>query len=1039
MRFTIRDPITRQVAACAALVVGLLGTASVAAAQGVGAIRGTVVGRDTRAGVAGARVLLSGTNRSTLTDQEGRFRLVQITAGTYELIVATIGFGAAAQQVTVTAGDTATVDFTLAPVAVSLEAVTVTATGEQRLKEMGTVVSTINADSLVQSQVLPDFASLLNARTPSVQVIPSAGTSGTGARVRIRGLSSVSLSNEPIYYIDGVRTESGTNSLSVGTGGQSFSRINDINPDEVQDIDIVKGPSAATLYGTQAANGVVRITTRRGIAGRPRWNFYAEGGLLSDKNSYPINYFSWGRLRSNNNTVQCLLPASALPVGSTGACVIDSLTSFNVLQDDSSSFFGQGYRGQVGLQVSGGTDNVQYFLSGELENELGHYRMPAGEYSRIATERKVDELPYEQYRPNEVKKVSLRSNVHAQLGAKADISANLGVVVSDARLPQNDNNVTGMLPSGLFGRGFKGTRTGFGSQWGFSLPGEVFAITVGQDITRFTGSLNGTWRLTPQLQAHATVGLDHTNRVDELTQLRDEGPAFSTFRRGRRQDNRFSINQYTMDLSGTGSYTFNPSLTGKTTVGVQYLRDYFYGVNAQGLELTPGGRTTGAGSIPSTSETTTESITLGAYVEQVVGWEDRRFFTAALRVDDNSAFGKDFAAVIYPKIQASWVISEEDFFPASFAANNLRLRAAYGQSGRQPGSTDATRFLQPATAAINGTDQGGLIVGELGNTELKPERTSEFEFGLDAGFLQGRGRLEFTYYKRSTQDALVNRPLPPSLGQSPNVFQNIGSVGNKGIEGSIGYAAQLNSSVGLDISLGGSWNSNELETLGEGVSPIILGRIRHVPGYPLFGYWDRPILGYNDRDGDGVIEFNTDTSLTEITVGDTAVFLGYSIPRTQLLFNLGVSLFRNRVRLGGLLDYRGGFKQNNFTEYFRCTSSAANNCDAINDPSVPLDQQARAIAARTPQFGATGAGFIENASFLKLRELSLFYLAPPAWARAVRASTLSFAIAGRNLGTWTDYTGIDPELNGNGQSDQPIDFLTQPPVTYWTFRVNVGF
>ncbi|HJS42895.1 MAG TPA: SusC/RagA family TonB-linked outer membrane protein [Gemmatimonadales bacterium] len=1039
MRFIIRDQIIRQLGACAALAVGLLAGVPVAAAQGVGTIKGTVVSRDTRANVTGARVLLTGSNRSTLTDQEGRFRLSQIPAGSYEVFVATIGYGAASQKVTVPAGDSVTVDFTLAPVAVSLEAITVTGTGEQRLKELGNVVSQINADSLVQSSVLPDFASMLNSRTPSVQVIPSAGTSGTGARVRIRGLSSVSLSNEPIYYIDGVRTESGSNSLTVGTGGQSFSRINDINPDEIQDIDIVKGPSAATLYGTQAANGVVRITTRRGLAGRPRWNFYAEGGVLNDNNSYPINYFSWGRLRSNNNTVQCLLPASALPVGATGACVIDSLTSFNVLQDDSSSFFGTGYRGQVGLQVAGGTENVQYFVSGELENELGHYRMPASEYGRIAAERQVSELPYEQYRPNEVEKMSLRTNVNAQLGPKADVAANIGFVQSSARLPQNDNNVTGMLPSGLFGRGFAGTRTGFGGQWGFSLPGEVFAITVNQDITRFTGALNGNWRITPQIAAHATLGVDHTNRVDELTQLRDQGPAFSTFRRGRRQDNRFSINQYTVDLSGTGSYALTPVVQGRTTVGVQYLRDYFWGVRAQGLELTPGGETTGAGSIPSTSEETTESITLGAYIEQVVGWQDRRFFTAALRVDDNSAFGKDFAAVVYPKVQASWVIADEDFFPASLTGTNLRLRAAYGQSGRQPGSTDATRFLQPATASLAGTDQGGLIVGELGNATLKPERTTELEMGFDAGFLQGRGRFEFTYYNRLTKDALVNRPIPPSLGASANTFQNIGSVANKGIEGMVSYARELSNTFGFDVSLGGSWNANELKTLGEGVSPIILGRIRHVPGYPLFGYWDRPILGYNDRDGDGVIEFSTDTSLTEVMVGDTAVFLGYSIPRTQLLFNLGVTMFRNRLRVGGLLDYRGGFKQNNFTEYFRCTSSAANNCDAVNDPDASLDQQARAIAARTPQFGATAGGYIEDASFLKLRELSLLYSAPASWARAMRASTLSFAIAGRNLATWTDYKGIDPELNGNGQSDQPIDFLTQPPVTYWTLRVNVGF
>ena len=1038
MRFTLWISYVRQLAVPATFALGLLGAASTAAAAQGGTIRGTVVARETAVPVGGARVLLTGTNRGTITDQAGRFRLTQVPAGAYEVFVATIGYGAAAQRVTVADADSVGVDFTLIPVAVSLEAITVTGAGEQRLKEIGNVVSTIHADSLVGTTAITDFASLLNSRTPNVQVLPSAGTSGTGARVRIRGLSSVSLSNEPVYYIDGIRTESGSNSLSVGTGGQSISRINDINPEDIESIDIVKGPSAATLYGTQAANGVVRITTRRGLAGRARWNFYAEGGVLNDNNTYPINYFSWGRLRSNNNTVQCLLPASALPAASTGSCAIDSLTSFNVLQDQKSSFFGTGYRGQLGLQVSGGSDAVQYFVSGELENELGHYRLPESEYARIATERLVSELPYEQYRPNEVQKVSVRTNVNALLSPKADVSANVGLVMSDARLPQNDNNVTGMLPSGLFGRGFAGTRAGFGGQWGFSLPGEVFAITVNQDITRFTSALNGNWRPTSHLSAHMTVGVDHTTRVDELTQLRDQGPAFSTFRRGRRQDNRFNINQYTVDLSGTGSYALSPTVNAKTTLGVQYLRDYFWGVRAQGLELTPGGQTTGAGSLLSTSEETAESITLGTYVEQVVAWKDRRFFTAALRLDDNSAFGKDFAAVIYPKVQASWVISDEEFFP-SLSGSNLRLRAAYGQSGRQPGSTDAARFLQPATAAINGVDVGGLIVGELGNSELKPERTAEFELGFDLGFRRGRGNIEFTYYSRLTNDALVNRPIPPSLGASASTFQNIGSVANSGIEGAISYGANIASAIGIDVTLGGSWNTNELKTLGEGVSPIINGRIRQVPGYPLFGYWDRPIMGYNDRDGDGVIEFNTDTSLTEVFVGDTAVFLGYSIPRTSLQLNLGVTLLNNRLRVGGLLDYRGGFKQNNFTEYFRCTSSAANNCGAINDPNAPLDQQARAIAARTPQYGATAAGYLEDASFIKLRELSFSYSAPATWARAIRAGALSFTLAGRNLKTWSDYTGIDPELNGNGQSDNAIDFLTQPPVTFWTFRVNVGF
>ena len=1026
----------RSVSSSVLLLALLSGLAGAAQAQ-QGTISGTVLDRATQAPVAGARVIIGETNRGTLTNREGRFTLTGLAAGTYDVVVAMIGYGAATQRVTVGAGQTASIDFTLVAVAVSLDALVVTATGEQRAKEVGNVVTTVKTTQLTEQAPINDMSSLLNARVPSVTVLPSAGTSGTGARVRIRGQASVSLSNEPIYYIDGVRMESGSNSLSVGTGGQAFSRINDINPEEIESFDVVKGPSAATLYGTQAANGVVRITTRRGVAGRPRWNFYSEYGVINDNNTYPDNYYGWGTSNTSGATLQCLNLSAA-----AGACTQDSVTSFNVLQNPRTSFFGTGNRNQVGGQVSGGSETVQYFVSAEYERELGHYLMPDAEVTRLMTERglqSADQIPFEQQRPNEVKRISVRTNVNAALGAKADVQATVGLVLNDARLPQNDNNVTGMLPSGLFGKGFEGTRPGFGSEWGFFLPGDVFAILVNQDITRATGGLTATWRPTNRITTRAIVGLDHTSRVDELLQRRDEGPAFSTFRRGRRSDNRFNIDQLTADLQGAGTFTLGTQFSGKTSVGVQYLRDYFFGVNATGNELTPGGETTGAGSLQSTSETTVEAVTLGAYIEQVIGWQDRRFLTAAVRLDDNSAFGKDFNAVVYPKLQASWVLSDEAFYPQGFVLQNLRLRAAYGASGQQPGTTDAITYLVPATATIAGADVPGLIVGALGNTELKPERSAEVELGFDADFLDRRAHLEFTYYNKKSEDALISRQIAPSLGGPAARWDNIGSVRNSGVEGSLTFSLNPSPALGIDVGLIGSHNTNKLLTLGEGVTPIVAGEQRHVPGYPLYGYWDRPLLGYDDRDGDGIIEYNADPAVTEVFVGDTAEFLGYSIPRTTLGINLGVTLFNNRVRLGGLLDWRAGFKQFNLTEYFRCTSSAANNCAAINDPDAPLDEQARAVAGRTPALGNTRAGYFEDADFMKLRELSLTFFAPEPWARALRASRLSFTVTGRNLLTSTNYTGVDPEVSQQGQTDFVRDFLTQPPVTYWTFRLNLGF
>jgi len=1010
------------------LLLGLCGAVATVAQAQQGTIAGAVTDRVAGTPLPGARVTLVGTNRSTTSNQEGRYTLSALKVGAYTVQVSLIGYGAASNTATVTEGAIETLDFGLKAVAVSLDALVVTATGEQRGREVANVVTNINAAQLVQEAPVTNFGDLLTGRTANVQVLPSAGTVGAGTRIRIRGLNSVSLSNEPIYYVDGVRMESTSNSLSVGTGGQAFSRINDINPEEIESVEIVKGPSAATLYGTQAANGVVRITTKRGLAGRTNWNLYSEAGILNDRNQYPTNYFSWGRQPVTNAIIQCPSTFSV-----SGLCSIDSLTSYNVLMNPATSINGTGFREQTGLQVSGGSEQVQYFVSGEYEDELGHIRMPSAEYSRVAQERVVTDLPYTQYRPNDVKKVSMRSNFQAQLRRNVDVSLKTGLVMSNGRLPQNDNNVTGILPSGLFGRGFFGTRGSFGSSWGFSRPGEVFAILSQQDITRLTGSFNTTWRPTAHITARATLGLDHTNRVDRQFQALDEGVFFSNFRSGRVSDNRFSINQYTVDVNASGNYTLTPAISSKTTAGIQFLKEFNFGVTASGNILPPGGKTVSGGSIKTAGEATAITITLGAYVEQVFGYKDRLFLTGALRTDDNSAFGRDFSAVYYPKMQASWVVSDEPFFPRSSTVNNLRLRAAYGASGQQPGTTDAARFFTPATATLRGSDVPGLIVGSLGNPILKPERSIELELGFDAGLLSDAAHLEVTYYNKKTRDALIQRRLAGSLGGPASQFENLGSVQNRGLEAVLSVSSNVASGVGLDVTLSGSRNSNKLIRLGPGVSPIIAGVIRHVPGYPIFGYWDRPIRGYNDVNGDGIL------TSSEVFVGDTAEFLGYSIPRNEFAFNLGVTLFHNRVRVGGQVDYRGGFMANNFTDYFRCTSGAANNCRALNDPKMPLAEQARVVAARTAAFGATAAGFIEKADFLKFRELSLTYYAPDAMARALRMSRLSFTLTGRNLGTITGYTGIDPEVNGNGQNDAPIDFLTQPPVQFWTFRVNMGF
>src|SRR5882762_3210984 len=815
------------------LLLVLCGVATTVAQAQQGTIAGAVTDPVTATALPGARISLVGTNRSTTTNQEGRYTISGVKVGSYQVQVSLIGYGGATNTATVTEAGIEALDFGLKAVAVSLDAIVITTQGEQRGREVSNVVAKINAAQRLENGApVTNFGELLTGQTANVQVLPSAGTVGAGTRIRIRGLNSLSLSNEPIYYVDGVRIESTSNSLSVGTGGQAFSRINDINPNEIESVEIVKGPSAATLYGTRSANGVVRITTKRGLAGRTNWNLHSDAGVFSDRNKYPTNYFSWGRQPVTNTVLQCPLISAA-----GGLCSIDSLTSYNVLMNPVTSINGTGYREQTGLQVSGGSEQVQYFLSSDYDDEVGQVRMPSAEVSRVAQERVVSALPSTQLRPNQVTKVSLRTNVQAQLRRNVDVSFKTGLVMSNGRLPQNDNNVTGILPSGLFGRGFFGTRTVAGavlSSWGFSRPGEVFAILTEQDITRFTGSFNTTWRPTGHITARATIGLDHTNRVDRQFQALDEGVFFSTFRQGRVADNRFSINQYTVDVNASGNYTLTPTLSSKTTVGFQFLKEFNFGVTANGQVLPPGGKTISGGAIRNAGETTLESVTLGAYLEQVVGYKDRLFVTGALRTDKNSAFGKQFSAVYYPKGQVSWVMSDEPFFPRSSAVSSLRFRAAYGASGQQPGTTDAAQFFNAATSTVRGVDTPALIIGSLGNATLKPERSIELELGFDADLVNDAAHLEVTYYRKHTEDALISRRLPGSLGGPAAQFENLGSVQNKGLEAVLSVSTTVASGVGLDLTVSGSRNTNKLIRLGKGVSPITAGVIRQVPGYPIF-------------------------------------------------------------------------------------------------------------------------------------------------------------------------------------------------------------
>ena len=694
--------LTRTAMLWLSMTAGTLVSATTAQAQArTGTVQGQVV-ETAGTPIPSVQVQVVGTNLGTQTAQDGRYTLRGVPSGTQRLRYVRIGFAEVVQVVRVPeGGGTVTADTTMRAVGIQLSPVVTTATGQQLRNEVGNAISQIAASDIVNERPIATLSDLLTARASGVQVIPPNST-GAGARVRIRGTSSLSLSNDPIYIIDGVRMQSATNSTALSLGGTTPSRVNDLNPEEIENIEIVKGPSAATLYGTDAANGVIVITTKRGLSGRPQWNFYTEQGMIEDRNPWPDNYNALGtyvNLAGQPRTAYCATFEQSLPTTDAGYCRLDSLAVFNPAKNSQTTPLGTGYRHQYGAQLRGGSETVRYFTSGEWEEELGLQKLPSSERTRLQTAN----IPIRDLmeRPNQYNKGTARANLNVSLPRNAELGFNAGFIRSHTTLPRSDNNSQGWGPTLLGGPGLVDP-TDLTQAYGFYNLGNVYQAEYGQDISRFIGSINGNWGATNWLSFRSNLGMDYTGRTD--TQLcRVTECTTTTQREGYKNDARTTFLNYTVDLSGSANFQPFSTLGSKSTVGVQFYRDIFDRNGAYGSRLPPGAVTVTDAAVPASDEATTESRTLGAFVEQTFSWRERLFVTGAIRSDDNSAFGKNFDAVYYPKLSLSWVASDESFMPRYDWLSQLRLRAAYGASGRQPNNTDALQYYTTQTANIRGT------------------------------------------------------------------------------------------------------------------------------------------------------------------------------------------------------------------------------------------------------------------------------------------------------------------------------------------------
>jgi len=916
------------------------------------------------------------------------------------------------------------VDIALSMGKTSLPAVIVTASGPRRRLDVGNDVTIVNADSLVKNEPISTVTQMLEGRVPGLEVQHTSGTPGDPSRLRLRGASSALSTNDPIVIIDGVRVYSaqsdslsgnlaaaGVMAMSGGLASDNPvfgapSPLDQIDPNNIESIEVFKGPSAATLYGPDAANGVIVVTTKRGQPGPARWTGGASHGTTFVPGTYPDGVYRWGH-NAYGGTVPCLI--------TDFTCRADSVVRFQALNNPAYTILGHGNTTQLALGVSGGTGSLTYALDGSSDRETGLVTLPSVEAQQYETQHAAPPPDWMQ-RPDQLSRWSGSSRLIARLNDRTEVS----IITTLTRERQQRSDLNSQLAALMAtyvdaksntywtgaGRNFTTTNV--------LLPS--FYTRATDAATNLTTGVGINWQPHTWLTVSADAGLNVINRNDEV--FLPHG-ALVTDSGGTLTEAHGSTVLSTVNLRASGTAPLPLGFRFVVAGGVNYTQSSLADLASTARDLVPGTTSlNGAGRVFGAWEAGSEVKSFGWYLEP--SFIHQLFtLTTGLRIDGSSGFGTH-VNLPAPKFGVSWLVSDEPYFPFKTIFDVLRLRAAYGRAGVWPAATQQLRLYQSSEPWLDGGFVNVTTVSTLGNTQVRPERSTEWEGGFDTDLLANHLSLGLTVYKKDRQDALMNVPVAPSVyGSGVSVTKNIGEIRNSGLELTMTSELVRSREVTWSETLNFTHNHNMVVLLGRGVDPFYIGQLRVAPGYPLFGFWANPILGYYDANHDGIIE------ASEVRVGDSAVFIGSSEPKYQANLFTNVSLFGGALTATAGLAYQHALTQINY-------GIGGMMLPAYSDPSVPLSAQA-AVVART------GYGLFETVSVLRLNSCSMAYHVPQRLARGLGTQAIAVQLQGTNLALWTRYRGKDPNVNAFATGNSVADTGVLPVPRTWLVSVHVAY
>jgi outer membrane receptor protein involved in Fe transport len=961
---------------------------------------GTVRDAETHAPIDRAVVSVQGIKADARTGGDGTFRIVGIPAGKYTVTIRRLGYRSSHVTVDIRGDSTTSISVALDPAPTTLNDVVTTATGEQRRAAVAAEVSRLNVDSVMATAPVRSMTDLLANRIPGVQVQRSSGDFNAPVRIRIGGISSMMLSNDPIIILDGVRI-AGPSTNGRGIQRQS-SPLDDIDPRSLESVEVVHGPAAAALYGTDAANGVIVLKSKKGTAGPTRWGLDVTHDWTTIPSKYPPVYLGYGHGPSDNSSRVCSLVQIA-----QGSCAPDSVSTFNPLNSPLTTRLGNGSNTQYSLRMQGGSNQVVYSLTGSYHTAVNPERVAKVDLIRARIGGM--DVPSGFRQLNTPSSISFSPSLSIQPSDAVDIALNASV----RRSSQAYNR---MGSTGI------GTDT-VSSQWG------IFQGTSKDKLSSDMGGATVTWRVFPSLTVSGTAGLQHTGNMPRSAytsfQCQTGNCIPDTLSRQINTGNS-TIDNYTGHLSVVYQFRLGSTFSSSTSYLGDYNRTNTYTLSTGGVGYGPGVTDISAGKTFTTREMKEATATAGMSIAEVLAFRDRMYLTMGVRRDAGSAFGSTIHAPLYPQAGFSWIVSKEPFFPAGIISN-LQLRVAYGQSGVQPLYGQAYQSDAYVLGNINGAPVRAIVLGTVGNSQLEPERDAQFEGGITADLWGNRGHIDLTISEKRSHAALLTSVLAPSIPYGWQT-QNVGAVLNRTLNLSTSWQIFDRNDVRWNVGVNASTLQNKVLSMGNLQATSTSSTARVLAGYPIFGIWQTPVLGIHvPEDRDYLLP-------SDIIAGDTTVYIGYAQPRYTVGYTTTLAFPRPGITITA--------NASNDAKYL--IQPPGTNGYGLYDPAASLSEQAYALLQQQ------NYNNWQTVSVFRLNSVQVNWALPSRLARQFRARSASLVFAGTNLGMWTKYVGRDPSINsavsnsgGVGGNDSieinTDDGNTTPLTRNWSIGLHLGF